>query len=940
MLDFEFRFTFDQKFRVVHYSATNPVHSHPKSAGLRTAVRQGILDGIRSSGRVPFEISPCATSSESGVRHYHDLRDLHHKFLDNKPIKSSVIVLIDVDYYIDMPKLLIADLPVIMYTFAPKTFSGNTEEAEWWVENKEIQYQVRGGAKYHHKLWDYDTDYLSVVDSYGSLHSYSVTAQVLPDDPNRRVIWIVPTAVIPSPFWKNGSLERNLRALKYRNLDALLRSRDVTDKPVVSIPVGFSSPVVLPEQLYISLQERAKNSKELTIGGINYQLTQAGVKDAFLIAPLLVAELSKVRPSEKISDTAKVRWTNRNQVSFASPADSLERHKPYLKPSIQAVVSDPALAPVLGKAIEEEAVKQRVVKHKNKIKFNTQLRALRDEFLKLIIPKVHLVPLSMEEVFDRLKTPAKRAKALKTLGCLTFLFNEQFLAHLKGEAYAAPSGPRIIMNLDYQHNLVIACWAIPLAEYLKTFDWWAPGKSPEDVAQHIQDMCGAPGAGLTTEADYIKFDLSQSEDMDTSFITFTTSSFPESQLLRDRLMYESTAGGKTRNGTHIEAGSYNDTGSWFTTSRNGFINAMLIYMGYRLQGLTPEQAFKRIGITFGDDILTPYLPELEQVCSMVGVGVKIRHARTGLEFLSRIFPDPSASTSSYAKPVRALSKIHLTKEGTPEELANKAFGYFVTDLQTPVLSDLVRAILRVADPKEETMTHEDKYKGEHPWPQDDKDLIYDHMMSSGVLDPGEATEFIKCCGEVKTFQDLNSLPCLTTLRKPATIDWIDNFGQLFRVEDETVASNKETKDKKETKDSPKEKQPKDNSKQKPKHPLDNLPIATKPTVITNGPSNPKSESTTASSLPDGGSQCSLVGDWEGSCKPSSSGSSGTGQEGDGEAVAILGTTDVQPNASSTIPVTDVSSTSKKKRKRGSKKKKKSKGKGPGNDTRIPDVSNC
>jgi hypothetical protein len=925
-LDFDFRFTFDKTFNVVHHPSTNCSHSHPASAGHRTAVRQGILDGIRRLGRVPFEVSPCATSREHGVRHYYDLRDLHHSFLNDKPQPNSVIVLIDVDYYVNMPKLLITGLPVIMYTFAPKTLVGRNEEAEWWVENKEIQYQVNGGAKYHHKLWDYDTDYLSVVDSYGSLHSFSVTAEVLPDDPNRRVIWIVPTALIPAPFWRNGHLDQNLKKLTRRNLDALVRSKDVLNNTVVSVPLGLRTPVVLPEELYLSLQERAKHSKELTIGGVAYLLKEAGVEKATIIAPLLIADLSKVRPYETVSDTAKVKWTNRNQVSFASPADSLEKHKPYLQPSMQAVVSDPALAPVIGKALEKEALKLRIIKRKNKVKFNTRLCELRDEFIKLMLPKTPLVPLSMEEVFDRLSTPAKKLKALKTLGCLSFVFSERFKAHLKGEAYAKPDAPRWIMALDYQHNLVIASWAIPLAEYLKTFKWWAPGKSPEEVAQHIQDMSAGPGAGLTTEADYVKFDVSQSQDMDTSFITFTTGCFPESKVLRDKLIYESTVGGVTRNGTTIDGGSYNDTGSWFTTCRNGFINAMLIYMGYRLQGLSQKEAFERIGITFGDDLLTPYLPELEQICTMVGLGVTIRHASQGLEFLSRVFPDPAVSLSSYAKPVRALSKIHLTKNGTSEELANKAFGYFVTDAGTPVLSDLVQAILRVADPNDKTMTHEDEYKGSHPWPQTDKALIYDHMMMSGVLDPLEAQEFIKQCAEVKTFEDLNKLPCLTTLRKPATVDYIDNFGQLLCVEDETVAVNKEITDKKEK-----------SKEDKPKHPLDTLPIATK--VNTNGPSNSQSKPAAASSLPDGGGKCSELGDWEGSCKPSSSGSASIGQKGLIQDKPILGTANFSTNVSDTVSNPVVLPASKKKRKR-PKKKAKGKGKNPsGHDPGVTLISN-
>jgi hypothetical protein len=736
-------------------------------------------------GYIPYELSPCASSKEAGRRYYYDLRDLHQDFRSDKILANHVVVMVDVDYYVDMPKLLCTGLPVVMYSFVPQTLSGNNAEAEWWVEGDKIHYQVTGGARYDHLLWNYDNDYVSVLDSYKTLHVYSISQQIVPHDDSRRVIVLTPTVTVPYPFWEGVKQFPLVR----RSLDAVIRTR-FAGEPWVSIPLDCTTPVSLPEKLYDSLRARLRISKESSIGGITHLLKENNVPDPGIVAPLLIEALSKARPHETISKTAMIRWTNRTQSSFASPADSLEPQRPALLPTIPSVLSDPALAPVLKHAneLEKVAVMERVTKRRNRVPFEPRIKVWSKEFLSFILPKTKLQPYTMIQVLDNLKTPKKREKALKTLGCLSYLFDEAFVMFLKGEAYPKATAPRLVSDLDYQHNLVIASWAIPLAKYMKkTFHWWAPGKTPEVISQRIQEI--ASQCELLTEADYIKFDGSQSDDMDAFFTLFVTSCFEPSDVLREKLAYERNTVGRSRNGTKVPKGPHNKTGSWFTTLRNGIINGLIVFCGYRLQGLSKETSFKHLGVLFGDDILTPFAPELANLCSMVGLGVTLRHASKGVEFLSRVFPDPASSTSSYAKPIRALAKIHLTKNGTPEELANKAFGYYITDRKTPILGHLVRAILRVCKPKESTMSQEDLFKCSMPWPQQDADLILEHAYGMIELDMTDILDFNDRCDKVATFKDLETLPVLTNTREPATIDYVDNFGELNCKSVVTVADN-------------------------------------------------------------------------------------------------------------------------------------------------------
>jgi hypothetical protein len=118
-------------------------------------------------------------------------------------------------------------------------------------------------------------------------------------------------------------------------------------------------------------------------------------------------------------------------------------------------------------------------------------------------------------------------------------------------------------------------------------------------------------------------------------------------------------------------------------------------------------AYDCIGPKFGDDAVDPGLPFVpDAVYRMVvdyvnrsdGMTIEMDFVKTTcgqvepVEFLSRVYPSPGTSPTSYAKILRALSKLSINVNGEPERAELKLRGYMAVDSKTPVLAEYVAAL--------------------------------------------------------------------------------------------------------------------------------------------------------------------------------------------------------------------------------------------------------
>lgn len=116
-------------------------------------------------------------------------------------------------------------------------------------------------------------------------------------------------------------------------------------------------------------------------------------------------------------------------------------------------------------------------------------------------------------------------------------------------------------------------------------------------------------------------------------------------------------------------------------------------------------AYGWIGPKFGDDGLapsTPYVSDKLWECAMLYVdrmdGFERKLETTSavkgepVEYLSRIYPCPTSSLSSYCKVEKALDKISIAINRDRERYFLKLRGYWTTDRNTPIVGAYIQAI--------------------------------------------------------------------------------------------------------------------------------------------------------------------------------------------------------------------------------------------------------
>lgn len=144
---------------------------HPMSAAWRssTTTFADMLAAKLELGVFVYQASPADV--KAGYRFYRDYhwgKDVNVPISFDRPKVSDLVVLVDVDYYVDMPNLLLDyDNPVLLYNFCPEAAAASTKEFSFtFNSDAELIYNVAGGGSYKHLVWDYGIDTFTVTDGY------------------------------------------------------------------------------------------------------------------------------------------------------------------------------------------------------------------------------------------------------------------------------------------------------------------------------------------------------------------------------------------------------------------------------------------------------------------------------------------------------------------------------------------------------------------------------------------------------------------------------------------------------------------------------------------------------------------------------------------------------------------------------------------------------
>lgn len=613
----------------------------------------------------------------------------------NKPVSAnSALVLIDVDYYVDINALASHKLPMVLWTFNPVTDFGSNDESSWRVDGQEYEFRVHGGRSYRHRVWEYGcSDYVQF--RYGACkYNYSIE-RYRPPGSQHQLIMLQPACYgfnIPDEFVVG---RRVMGDRQYFDGDSVVivsgalhfKLRTTLYQTVVS---KLASGAVAPHTL---VQYFKEHKRDLLLGDESY------VGEWFY------------RKAEKIKMTGSTGLTFASVVMREDGTFVPNAIKPTYVRMIEAPTNVEASAPTNDRSSDAAAVITRITNVSNTVVPDQIYSLYAEEFAGVLLDNVGIVPfsvapLSENEVIDRVERTATRLKC-QAVSSDPFLevVPEMVVveAFYKKELYVTPKDERNISPTQDEHLLALSRYTYRFKDSLKTTRWYMPGRTPKEIARNVTDLFST--SETCWETDFSRFDGTISEwirvNVERKVYGKTFGYTSDVTKLISNEVFRAQA--RTRAGRYCTGGS-RLSGSPLTTDGNTLINAYVQFCAYRTAGFDAAEAYRRIGLCYGDDGLMSgngMDVHMSTVCTALGLTIKLVEAGTPSRpyagFLGRIFPRPGGSVNSFQDPMRVWPKIHLTRKlGGSVQTANfvsKIASFALTDGLSPLLGDYCRKVL-------------------------------------------------------------------------------------------------------------------------------------------------------------------------------------------------------------------------------------------------------
>jgi hypothetical protein len=706
-------------------------HPHGQLATDRSVARNFASFYCRLIGLTPYVIqeSPSEQKSEShGMRTYYWTKDTQALPHVDAVTPDDLLISIDVDYYLDMPNVLIKHgRPILLYTLIPERVASNSAEFSFtFNKDNEIVYRTTGGTTYKHRLWNYCDDVIQVHSS--SLlsylfHEYTSMAfqlEVKRVSPHHYLVLLYPFMAWRGIFgilhWalSGNSLEKlSVVEGDFTRLDIISNLTNPTHYRSTGAVNGYHCAHIPVHQDTRLAQMAANSANKLSQAQI---LSQIGDPTA----PLADGMQDQVCALQAYHN-AKIRSVPQH-ISVVTHSQALLRYQfkparydPNAKASLD-VFMDPFVigcyAPDRTKANEEEAVDKRITSIQTKVYPSHRLMMLMEEFLEFLIPVPHqLHPTDEDEVFERQSRPAQRAK----LNHATYLLRMKryISSFLKCEAYGEVKPPRLISTTNDFDKMQYSRYMYAFTEVLKRTEWYAFGKTPKEISERI--------AMLAASADTL--DLGDISRMDGT-ISPALRVFERMALLRafhrayhpeiielHQAQFDIPA--VTTEGVRYYLHTARASGSAETSNLNSADNAFAAYCSYRMDkpgspALTPAAAWAALGFYGGDDSCNKNSHPEKMVAAYKNLGLTLKskvieRGQPGVEFLARQYSPFvwNGATDNCCSIQRQLSKFHTCVKAAASvantvKLTEKALAFWLTDEHTPVIGPYVSKVLYLA----------------------------------------------------------------------------------------------------------------------------------------------------------------------------------------------------------------------------------------------------
>ncbi len=701
-------------------------HTHGKSAAARSSA-SAFIDVLGPSvGKRSVFLQGSSADQKKGrvtTRHFRWGKDLVTKPTQVEKEDDDLTAMVDVDYYVDMPGHLSRHFrPLVLYTFQPGSAGKDQGEYKFCFEaDGKVRYTVSGGGEYCHEVWNWKGDSVAAERTiFGCIPlTYSVFSLERRNvDEDHQLVLLTPLKKFSGFYAWLAKLRAGAgRVERFNPVDGdfvrvkvngpeglILSTARVGGYLTADVSVGVDE----------AIASAARSVQKITHGTVKAKMGMGPGKDTdkkFRGSEILLEYHLRGNPrSDRVDTTSYVRsfqWVKNYQ--------DYEPEKPamvaFMKP-----LYDGAFVPDNCKNNDERMVEERVRKlRKPSTTPSPFVTQVMHEFIDLFAQHVgeRLIPVEEEEVYRRQDKPSQRRILDEAQHGERVRDTKVFK---KNEAYGNVTDPRAISQINGVDKLEYSQFMYALSDKLKEFDWYAFGKKPREVALRVAEICSAAESHADS-TDYSRFDgrvnaLVRTFERWLMLRLFEPRYHPAMLVL---MRSQTGLKAKTSFGVKYDTEFARASGSPETSSFNTILNCFISFLAFRMMRvggkyLSAREAWERLGVYGGDDGLVADQDRqaAEKAATVMGQVLtleRVKRGEPGVTFLARhygpdVWFDGETPAVSCADIRRQIAKFHVTvrlsSKITPlVKLREKAFAFYLSDRNTPVLGDFVSKVLQL-----------------------------------------------------------------------------------------------------------------------------------------------------------------------------------------------------------------------------------------------------
>lgn len=690
-------------------------HSHGGAAGRRTQAKQFMHDLAVQSGLQEFQVQQSYNDQKYGIagsRTFFWSKDMTMDYSFKLPGKRDLVLMTDVDYYINMPWFLAwTARPILMYSFVPtKLVEPDGPATHFFNADNTVEQNVRGGGHYHHQLWNYGADdciaHWKICGIPIITTAYHIERRNV--DEHHQLILISPISYSIGIYaWITNLLDgHRLERLKVADGEyCRMRVQDKDKMYVCTSKAGTYSgaKTTVEDDAAVAVIAR------LTKNDITPPTVQSYIGSDHNMRPpaAVVCAYHRHKTGFKAPVVYPVSYAIKDYVF--KPESFIEHTKSLLTPFMSPIV-DGCYAPTDTAENEQECIESRITKILTDVEMPQEFMPFVEEFLEFLIPKDEIgksIPMTMDDVYERQNRPQQ--KRLIEEGSFVGPDMEAMRRvdpFVKKEAYQKANDPRNISTINSRDKIDYSCLMYAAAEILKKrAPWYAFGKAPIEIAKRVAAIC-CNALGFVVNSDFSRFDGRLSAAFRLLERLFLLRAFPKDMWPQIIELHGSQFNlrGRAPHGTKYDTGFSRLSGSPETALFNSLANAFAAYVSLR-QSKSKTEAWASLGIYGGDDGLTADLdiPTYHRVSKELGLKTtaeEVKRKELGVKFLARLYSPEvwTGSEDSCCDLARQLSKFHATpnlpSNVTPaHKLVEKCRGFYLSDRNTPIIGELAQRVM-------------------------------------------------------------------------------------------------------------------------------------------------------------------------------------------------------------------------------------------------------